>query len=101
MSIMMTRTTSAKELDALKLQLEALNHALQEKDNQIVYLMNKLDRMTGKSQMSKKDESVSKVSTPPKETSSKETLEKGFKLNADGSISTIQLKELIKEALKD
>ncbi|KDP47160.1 hypothetical protein JCGZ_00051 [Jatropha curcas] len=40
---------SGEELDALKLQLEALNHALQEKDNQIAYLMNRLDSMTGKS----------------------------------------------------
>ncbi|KDP33399.1 hypothetical protein JCGZ_12855 [Jatropha curcas] len=95
-SIMMTRTTSVEELDALKLQLEALNHALQEKDNQIAYLMNRLDSMTGKSQMSEKDKSASKGFMPLKEMPSKETQENGVKLTTDGSISTIQLKELIK-----
>ncbi|KDP29287.1 hypothetical protein JCGZ_19390 [Jatropha curcas] len=68
----------------------------------VILCLNKsLDSVTGKIQMFEKDESASKESTPPKETLSKKTQEKGFKLIADGSISTIQLKELIKDALKD
>ncbi|KDP33225.1 hypothetical protein JCGZ_12747 [Jatropha curcas] len=51
--------------------------------------------------ISEKDESAWKGFIPLKEMPSKETLEKGVKLTADGSILTIQPKELIKEALKD
>ncbi|KDP23835.1 hypothetical protein JCGZ_27124 [Jatropha curcas] len=73
MPVMMAITKATVELDALKLQLEALNHALQEKDNQIAYLMNMLDSMTGKSQMFEKDESTSKGFMPLKEMQSKGT----------------------------
>ncbi|KDP29300.1 hypothetical protein JCGZ_19403 [Jatropha curcas] len=76
-SVMMIGTKSTEEqLYALKLQLEALNHALQEKDSQIAYLMNRLEGLMGKSQMFDKGESASKGFTPSKEMPSKENPEK-------------------------
>ncbi|KDP24847.1 hypothetical protein JCGZ_25317 [Jatropha curcas] len=62
MSFMMTVTTSVEEqLDALKLQLDTLNHALKEKDSQIAFLMNRLNSVMGKRQMFEKDEYASKA----------------------------------------
>ena len=100
MLVMTTNTTSLEEqVSTIAQTLEELMKSMRERealrDTQITFLMNKMENTFG---MNREDESFQSKQT---HNDKPESLTKDLKLSADRSISPYQLKELIKEAIKD
>ena len=100
MLVMMTNTTSLEEqVSTIAQTLEELMKSMKERealrDTQITFLMNKMGNTFGMNSEDKSFQSKQTHNDKPK------SLTKDLKLSADGSISPKQLKELIKEAIKD